>query len=183
MFNFLLSPWLCYPARPEQSSGEGGPAPLPGPARPRRYLDLAVEEAGALHDLLRGHLQHLLADAVLRGHNGSVTLGPARGSPRPRRPRPLTSDSSHTDAIFPPARGGALGAADSERQIPHCGFPAARGGDSAPGGTCGPGPPRTLPCPDSCRRHPDRGLRRPGRAESAGGTGSGRRVTCLPQTC
>lgn len=91
-FTALVSalPAGLSPPRPEHHQPRAPKArPRPRPPALGRYLDLAVEETRALHDLLRGHLQHLLADAVLRGHNGSFTLGPTPpASPRLPPPHP-----------------------------------------------------------------------------------------------
>lgn len=102
------------------------------PALPGRYLDLAVEEAGALHDLLRGHLQHLLADAILRGHNGSVTPGPAR----PRRPQPRRCPSPPTRPTPTPSLPQPA-TERTARRIPGGRFRTTRPGSSATGSGTG----------------------------------------------
>lgn len=56
-----------------------------GPCHPPPlHLDLTVQQAGALHDLFRGHLQDLLANAILwrkapSWHEQRRALPPAHG--------------------------------------------------------------------------------------------------------
>lgn len=170
-----------------------------GPARPRsparrgrrpaalgRYLDLAVEEARALHDLLRGHLQHLLADAILREHNGSVTLGPTRApSPQPRARRRPAAPAPHLGLVphrrhLSPsqrarARRGGFRAADSALLAPGAGREAAGQAARGPRAPSSSSAPRRGPPPPPPGERPD------GSAESAGGGSEGEtaaQVTC-----
>lgn len=74
----------CSTPTPSIGANPGSPRAQP------RYLDLAVEQAGTLHDLLRRHLQNLLADAILRGTTAPSAPIPVPAPRPPSRPAPPT---------------------------------------------------------------------------------------------
>lgn len=168
---------LPFPSFPPQRPGPAprpAPAasgtPLPGRAGPR-YLDLAVEQAGALHDLLRGHLQHLLADAILRGTTAPSPRAPRRAprAPSPRLPAPAPSPGPAPQTRPTPTPSSLPSAAGAAPQIPHGRFPAAASADGEAkisGGPSGflqplqpPSEPLSLPPPRPAARPPVANLR------------------------
>lgn len=172
---------LPFPSFPPQQPGPAPrPAvaasgtPLPGRAGPR-YLDLAVEQAGALHDLLRGHLQHLLADAILRGTTAPSPRAPRRAprAPSPRSPAPaphlrLVPHRRHLPSPQRPAPRRRFLTAGSPRLPPRT---ARRKLAATPRGPRGV--PATLPASLRAPLSPPSAARSaPARGESAGGGGA-----------
>lgn len=170
------------PAHRAPIGGRPGPALLPGPAR--------HGPAATLISLSRRRVRCTISSVDIFSTSsptpscgGTTAASPwARPAarPYPGTPGPGPSPPTHptpTPSFRRPAgahtaqiRGGRFRTADSGRRQRH-------GRDGQPGAPAHP------PLPPATAAAPIAAPAARGRAESAGGAGSGRRVMCRPQTC